>query len=252
MLITVIDLHSFLGLFRRMEWLPRLPPGTLHADAPVRGRALFNHYTQLTPTQRTIVAYGIARGMKPLQGKFTIIHRDFTPHNVLLDDQFRPLISDLGLTPVEPRLPCAILIESVSMALECLRPDAPPTHRPAEDGPLFVCHDRVRSAHEGTRVVPRDQSLWRSRLAIRRNQGPESHRPVILPSTRGEDSEWLSEPCAQDPAGRPSFSRICALVGQGAHWCEGTDKEEFDGYKRSVDTGEAAEAAKDEFVDGRA
>uniref|UniRef100_A0A453DPY1 Protein kinase domain-containing protein n=2 Tax=Aegilops tauschii subsp. strangulata TaxID=200361 RepID=A0A453DPY1_AEGTS len=54
----------------------------------------------LTPTKMLDIALGIARGMEYLhQGcKQCILHFDIKPHNILLDYNFDPNISDFGLS----------------------------------------------------------------------------------------------------------------------------------------------------------
>jgi hypothetical protein len=49
----------------------------------------------LNATERTIVMYGVARGMKLLH-RFDMIHRDLKPENILLDEYNRPMIGDFG------------------------------------------------------------------------------------------------------------------------------------------------------------
>lgn len=52
-----------------------------------------------TNTTRQIILIGIARGMKYLHDR-NIIHRDLKPGNVLLDDEFHPIITDFGLSKI--------------------------------------------------------------------------------------------------------------------------------------------------------
>lgn len=50
-----------------------------------------------TPTQKSLVAFGIALGMQSLH-KNGVIHRDLKSPNILLDDNYLPKIADLGLS----------------------------------------------------------------------------------------------------------------------------------------------------------
>lgn len=51
--------------------------------------------SKLTPAQKTLIAYGISTGMQFLHSK-NLIHRDLKTQNVLLDDDFAPVICDFG------------------------------------------------------------------------------------------------------------------------------------------------------------
>ena len=52
-----------------------------------------------TNTIKQIILIGISRGMKYLHDR-NIIHRDLKPGNILLDDDFHPLITDFGLSKI--------------------------------------------------------------------------------------------------------------------------------------------------------
>ena len=51
----------------------------------------------LSQTKRSIIIYGIASAMKYLHSK-NIVHRDLKPDNILLDENYYPVISDFGLS----------------------------------------------------------------------------------------------------------------------------------------------------------
>jgi serine/threonine protein kinase len=51
----------------------------------------------LTPQQRHSIGLDVARGMVYLHSS-SVLHRDLTPHNILLDGQYRAKVSDFGLS----------------------------------------------------------------------------------------------------------------------------------------------------------
>jgi serine/threonine protein kinase len=55
----------------------------------------------LNPTQKAIVALGLARGLAHIHAQ-GILHRDLKSSNILLDESFYPRIGDLGLARFDP------------------------------------------------------------------------------------------------------------------------------------------------------
>ena len=70
-----------------------IPNGTLEDILQFERKNGFN--SKLSPTQKLIVIYGIALGMKQLHMQ-SIIHRNLNPKSILLDDSFYPKISCFG------------------------------------------------------------------------------------------------------------------------------------------------------------
>ena len=62
--------------------------------------ALHDEKKTLSPAEKTMIAYGIASGMKYLHDK-EIIHRDLKTQNVLLDEDNVPIICDFGSSRIE-------------------------------------------------------------------------------------------------------------------------------------------------------
>ncbi|OHT12442.1 hypothetical protein TRFO_17715 [Tritrichomonas foetus] len=56
----------------------------------------------LTPTQKMIILYGSAVGMRHLH-QIGVMHRDLKPGNILLDDKFYPYIADFGFSKFSPK-----------------------------------------------------------------------------------------------------------------------------------------------------
>lgn len=96
-----IDLHS--SLHNRFL-VPFIGYTTVHpfciVTEYIANGSLYNvlhEGSNLTPTDLTIIALGIAQGMNYLHEQH-IIHRDLKPMNVLLDSQWLPKICDFGIS----------------------------------------------------------------------------------------------------------------------------------------------------------
>ena len=77
----------------------------------------------LTPTDRTLIAYDIARGMEFLHAR-GVIHRDLKSLNILIDENKRAKISDFGFVRMKSSVPMTGLIGTVHwMAPETLLSD---------------------------------------------------------------------------------------------------------------------------------
>ena len=57
--------------------------------------SLFSNNKTIVIKNRLVLAYGIAKGLCFLSSK-GIVHRDFKPHNVLIDNTMNPKIIDFG------------------------------------------------------------------------------------------------------------------------------------------------------------
>jgi serine/threonine protein kinase len=65
----------------------------------------------LSPTEKTIIFYGIAHGMAHLHS-LHILHRDLKPANIFLDSSGRPRIADLGFAKVTSSLEQSVQLGS--------------------------------------------------------------------------------------------------------------------------------------------
>ncbi|KAH0787718.1 TKL family protein kinase [Histomonas meleagridis] len=70
---------------------------------------LHDHPDQLSPTERTLIALDIARGLEYLHGR-GIIHRDLKSLNILLDQRKRAKICDFGLIRMKSSDPMTGLV----------------------------------------------------------------------------------------------------------------------------------------------
>jgi TPR repeat protein len=196
---------------------------------------LYGNKRNLSATQKSIIAYGIARGLKHLHNTFNIVHRDLKTLNVLLTDEWYPLVADLGLakqavaiehsiTPgtngyqapellgEQGGLACGVKVDVWAFAMllfELIEETDVSTH------PFFG------------RWQPVEQHLREGRRPEARRAAPEQQR-------------WLDWLWATRPADRPMFSEICLKMEGGWLPFPGTDAERFAAYRRSVDAAESA------------
>ena len=160
---------------------------------------------KLTPTDRTLIALDIARGMEFLHGR-GIIHRDLKSSNVLLDGRKRAKIGDFGLTRTKSSGPMTGMVGTQDwMAPEVL------VSLPFYDEKVDVYSFGI--------------VLWELLTSKRPYQDVESNplelivditmkgtRPEI-PGSCPKSLRTLIEACWHtDPKRRPSFHEIVAML----------------------------------------
>jgi serine/threonine protein kinase len=208
----------------------------------------------LNGTQRSIIAYGIARGMRHLHSYFSITHRDLKPDNIFLDSSLRPLVADLGLAKVA---------ESVqnSQVTGTWKYMAPELVTAFNEGNAFyglkvdvysygmICYQLI----EGPELkLPRDKCRGNSESQL---VWGNSIRAGIRPATKKATPEqiaWLERLWNNTPPLRPSFVQICAEFERRQNLFEGTDQAKFDQYKQWVDEQEAKVTTSYRIVDEEA
>jgi serine/threonine protein kinase len=169
---------------------------------------------QLSPTQRTNIAIGIAHGMRYLHSR-RIIHRDLKSANILLDDQLLPHIGDFGLGKF---VGFGSEITQCTGTVQWMAPEQvfTQTYGPSVDVFAFgmVMYELL------TENVPY-AGLSQGQIYRLLETG---NRPVLPPEIVGEPIAGLVYHCwAQMPEQRPTFAEIYGQFANGVVAFPGTD-----------------------------
>jgi tetratricopeptide (TPR) repeat protein len=197
-----------------------------------------SHRNTLTATRRTIIAYGVARGMNHLHTKFHVIHRDLKPDNIFLDSQCRPYVADLGLSKVTDDIQKSGIkgtpiylgpdVLFSSDALYGLKADVY-----AYGMCVWVLAEGADPGYKFSNCKDRQIGEFTLRAGLK-----DGHRPVFS-ECPAELRQWIARLWETDPARRPTFAEVVAALEARQYWFPGTDPDKFEEYRRWVDEREA-------------
>jgi serine/threonine protein kinase len=178
---------------------------------------------RLNPTQKMIVLYGIAEGMRYLHEELGIVHRDLKPANVMMNKDNEPVVGDFGLSKLikAPKMrQTAVAGSPVYMAPELIREQE---YSGSADVYAYafvafeilsetLAFDEVQSVEQLKQLVLKG---IRPRLV---DAIPKNYKDLII-------AAW-----DQRADIRPTFAQICQLFKDGRLNVQGADLRKFAQY----------------------
>ncbi|KAK8870203.1 hypothetical protein M9Y10_008080 [Tritrichomonas musculus] len=162
---------------------------------------LLQHPKDITPTDKTLIALDIARGLEFLHCR-GIIHRDLKSLNILLDSRKRAKIADFGLTRMKSKDPMTGLVgTSHWMAPEVLMSS------PYYDEKVDIYSFGILMWELLTSECPyQNESLDPATLTLQIME--QNKRPTIPPGTPPNLKALIESCWNKDPKSRPSCHEI--------------------------------------------
>lgn len=181
-----------------------------------------------TPTKKMCAIYGICSAMKYLHNK-AIIHRDFKPANIFVDDNFDICIADFGLSrKVEENLYLTRtkLGSPLYMAPELFNKDKSYTNKidVYSFGVSYLqFFGRLTTLDDNRRKIKDEDDLY-----LRVSNGAR----FVKPNNANESQYDVYMRCCQhNPSLRPSFRELCeAFENNKDLWFDGVDEDEYKKY----------------------
>ena len=173
---------------------------------------------ELTPTDRTVIAIDVARGMEYIHER-NIIHRDLKSLNILLDDNKRARICDFGLVRLKSYAPMTGLIGTPQwMAPEILMCSTSYNVKADVYSYGIVLWELLtgQTPYEGIAVEKLPY------LVVQ-----ENYRPIIPKDTPTELKDLIQSCWSADPSKRQSFSNIIKAFQNPKNHFPGTNEEEL-------------------------
>lgn len=173
---------------------------------------------ELSPTERTLIALDVARGMEFLHSR-GIIHRDLKSLNVLLDSKKRGKIGDFGLSRIKSSAPMTGLIgTTLWMAPEVL------LSTPFYDEKVDVYSFGILLWELLTGKPPYDNNVS---TELTRDIVEQNKRPPI-PKDTPEHLRNLIVSCWEaEPSKRPPFHQIVANLSDPSYQIPGSERMTF-------------------------
>lgn len=213
--VFIMSVLSFPTLVKFLGYTNE-PPYSLITELMSNGSLndfLRNKPEQLSPTNRTLIAIDIARGMEYLHSR-SIIHRDLKSLNILLDDRKRAKICDFGLVRLKSKDPMTGLVgTSYWMAPEVLN------STPFYDEKVDVYSYGILLWELLTNRIPYDGDDS-NKVSIQVLQ--QGRRPIIPPDTPPNLKTLIENCWSSNPEERPSFQIISSMLNDPTYQFPGS------------------------------
>jgi serine/threonine protein kinase len=181
----------------------------------------------LTPTQKMIILYGLAAGMREVHG-LGIVHRDLKPDNILLRSNGEPVICDLGLAKqMDDDLDNTDCGTPYYKAPECV------------DGTYTLAIDVYACGIIFGEVITNTNWCGElSKAAAGRWEVKARRIQTALSAKLGSLTELVTTMWSPVPCERPSFVEVAQRLADPKYWLPGTDEGMFRAYQQHVDVPE--------------
>jgi serine/threonine protein kinase len=187
--------------------------------------SLYPAQSKLDATEKSIIAYGGARGLAFAHER-SIIHRDIKPANIFLDERNYPRVADFGMAKmVDDNLDVSAAMGSpICMAPEVLTASQ-------EDWDSIAPADVY--AYAITLWMLYAGKEWDHNTRARHqffSKVVRGMRPPKMEAITPELWNLLQRMWHADYKKRPKFAEVASLLEQPKFWLPGTDAKRFDDY----------------------
>lgn len=186
-----------------------------------------NYLTDLDNTNRYILMYGIARGVRYLH-KLKIFHRDLKPDNIVIDEEFFSHVADFGYSKITED------DKEMSNSIGTLIYAAPEITKgvkysfPADVFALGLIFYQI--IEKKFHIQVKDEKKAYQRFLLKLSQGQK-----LEVKNHDNLADLINQMIDYDPENRPKIDEVCSVLEKEENWFKGVDKEKFLEYKKMID-----------------
>jgi serine/threonine protein kinase len=187
--------------------------------------ALDPAHSKLDATEKSIVAYGAARGLA-FAHEHSVIHRDVKPGNVFLNERNYPRIADFGMAKMMDDSPD---MTAAMGTPACMAPEILTTRQEDRDSILpadvYAYAITLWMLYTGKAWEVKTRSRHEFFKRIIKGLRPEKTEPITPELWKLLQRMWDA-----DFKKRPRFPEVASLLEQPKCWLPGTDAKRFNEY----------------------